>query len=86
MKKEIRLFDNPKNIKRLRGFFYIFLAFLLVADFFIHKHADFPWEGHTNFFAAYGFVSYVLLICIAKILRRIIKRREDYYDTVSEDS
>ena len=80
MKKEITLFDNPKNVKRLLNVFYLALAVLLLVDVFIQKHADFPWEGTMNFFAVYGFVSYVALIFIAKLLRRVIRRREDYYD------
>lgn len=83
MRKEFTLFDNPRNVKRLLVCFYISLAVLLAADFFIHKHADFPWEGRTNFFAAYGFVSCVLLIFIAKIIRLIVRRGEDYYDADS---
>ena len=81
MKKELTLFDNPRNVKRLLVCFYCSLAVLLVIDFFIHKHAYFPWEGWTNFFAAYGFVSCVLLIFIAKIIRLFIKRNEDYFET-----
>ncbi len=80
MKKELKIFDKPKNVKRFLGFFYASLLVLLVLDFFIHKHAEFPWEGAINFFAVYGFLSCVLLIFIAKILRIFVKRDEDYYD------
>lgn len=80
MKKELTILDNPRNVKRLLFIFYISLVVLLIIDFFIHKHADFPWEGAVNFFAVYGFVSCVLLIFIAKLMRLIIKRKEDYYD------
>lgn len=80
MKKELIIFDNPRNVKRLLLIFYILLALLLIIDFFIHKHADFPWEGAVNFFAAYGFVSGVLVILVAKLLRTFVKRKEDYYD------
>jgi hypothetical protein len=80
MKKELKIFDKPENVKRFLIAFYAFLVGLLIIDFFIHKHADFPWEGATNFFAVYGFVSCVLLIFIAKILRIFIKRNENYYD------
>ena len=80
MKRELKIFDKPENVKRFLRFFYAFLVLLLIIDFFIHKHADFPWEGATNFFALYGFVSCVLLIFIAKLLRLFIKRDEDYYD------
>lgn len=80
MKKELKIFDKPENVKRFLLFFYAVLVLLLIIDFFIPKHADFPWEGATNFFALYGFVSCVLLIFIAKLLRIVIKRDEDYYD------
>jgi len=78
--KELKIFDKPKNVQRLLFIFYGSLVVLLIIDFFIHKHADFPWEAATNFFAVYGFVSCVALIFIAKILRKIVKRKENYYD------
>ena len=80
MKRELKIFDRPENVKRFLVFFYISLVVLLIVDFFIDKHADFPWEGATNFFAVYGFGSCVLLIFIAKLLRIFLKRDEDYYD------
>ena len=52
---------------------------LLLIDPLIYKHGDFPWEDAPGFFAAYGFVSCVLLIFIARILRLWIKRDEMYY-------
>lgn len=80
MKRQLTFFDHPKNVKRLLTVFYLSLILLLGIDFFIPKHPEFPWEGAVNFFAAYGFISCVMLIFIAKILRRFIKRNEDYYD------
>ena len=80
MKREIKIFDKPKNVKIFLSLFYASLIVLLTIDFFIHKHADFPWEAAPDFFAVYGFVSCVLLIFIAKILRFFIKRNENYYE------
>ena len=80
MKRELKIFDKPENVKRFLRFFYASLVVLLIVDFFIHKHADFPWEAATDFFAVYGFFSCVLLIFIAKILRLLIKRDENYYE------
>lgn len=80
MKRELKIFDKPENVKRFLGFFYVSLVVLLIVDFFIHKHADFPWEGAPDFFVVYGFVSCVGLIFIAKVLRIFIKRDEHYYD------
>ncbi len=80
MKKELKIFDKPKNVKRFLGIFYLSLVVLLIIDFFIPKHGEFPWEDAPNFFAVYGFVSCVLLIFIAKVLRLFIKRDENHYE------
>ena len=84
MKRELKIFDKPQNVKRFLGGFYVSLVVLLIIDpiidFFVHKHAEFEWEGFPDFYAAYGFISCVLLIFIAKGLRMFIKRDEKYYD------
>ncbi len=80
MKKELTIFDNPKNVGKFRIFLYITLVLLLVSEFFIHKHHGFAWEDFPGFYAVYGFISYVFLIFVAKILRKIVMRKEDYYD------
>lgn len=80
MKRELKTFDNPRNVKALRRFLYGVVLVLVIVDPFVHKHPDFPWEGVPGFYAVYGFIAYVLLINIAKKLRPLIKRREDYYE------
>ena len=79
MTTELTVFDRPRNVRRLLRCFYAALVLLLVVDPFVHKHAAFPWEAAPGFFAAYGFISCVGLIFIAKGLRRLIRRPEDYY-------
>ena len=60
--------------------FYIFLALLVVVDFFIPKHPFFPWEGYPSFYAVYGFVAYVSIVFGSHfILRKLLRRKEDYY-------
>ncbi|MCK9275477.1 MAG: hypothetical protein M0P57_10335 [Syntrophales bacterium] len=80
MKKELKIFDNPKNVHFFLYIFYASLAVLLLVDLFIPKHSHFKWESVPEFFAVYGFASCVSLIFIAKLLRRIVKRDENYYD------
>lgn len=80
MKKELKLFDDPKNVKRLLAFFFAVLGILLAAEFFIHKHGHFPWEDQPFFFAVYGFVACVGVIFTSKLLRFFLKRDEDYYE------
>ena len=80
MKKD-HFFDKPKNVKRFLGLFYLSLLLLIVIDFFIPKHPNFPWERFPSFYGAYGFVACVVLVLAAKyVLRRLVKRSEDYYD------
>ena len=78
--REITWLDSEKNRRRVRTYFYAALVALLIVDGVIPKHGYFPWEGVWGFFAAYGFIGCVSLIFIAKLLRRLVKRREDYYD------
>ena len=84
MKKELTLFDKPKNVRRFLLIFYTSLIALLLVDPFIHKHGEFEWENMPAFFAAYGFFSCVLLIFVAKILRLWVRREENYYDEPPE--
>ena len=44
MKKELKIFDKPRNVKRFLVIFYISLAVLLIVDFVIHKHAPGAWQ------------------------------------------
>ena len=60
--------------------FYAFLAVLLIVDLLIPKHGHFPWEEAPAFYAVYGFIACVSLIFIAKGLRKLVRRKEDYYD------
>jgi hypothetical protein len=74
------LFDNPRNVSRLLLGFYIVCAVLFVLDFVVHRHTVHPWEGFPGFYALYGFVACVVLVLIAKEMRKLLMRKEDYYD------
>jgi membrane protein YdbS with pleckstrin-like domain len=75
------LFDKPENVRRLLRILYLACALLLAADLFVHRHVDHPWESLWGFYAFFGFVACVLLVLLAKQLRKLLKRREDYYDS-----
>jgi len=78
--KELNFLDSAENRNRLRKYFYVSLVILLVLDLFIPKHGHFAWENAPSFYAVYGFVACVSLIFVAKLLRLLVKRKEDYYD------
>ena len=74
------IFDDEKNVVRVRMALYIACALSLIAEFFVHRHVDHPWEALFGFYALYGFVACVLLVLIAREMRRVVMRDEDYYD------
>ncbi|VAX25652.1 hypothetical protein MNBD_NITROSPINAE04-1716 [hydrothermal vent metagenome] len=78
---EGHLFDKPQNIKKLLVVFYIICALLVVADLFVPGHAFFRWEEYPFFYGAYGFFAYVSIVLVSSyVLRKLLKRKEDYYD------
>lgn len=72
--------DEPRNVDKVFWSLVVVCALLTVADLFYHKHAQFSWEDWIGFYGFYGFISCVGLVLLAKQLRKLLKRREDYYD------
>ncbi|MGH1460750.1 MAG: hypothetical protein ACRBB6_01820 [Neptuniibacter sp.] len=77
MKKDF--LDNPKNVKRIVHALVACCVILFGLDFILHRHTQHPWEEMFGFYAIYGFVSCVILVLLAKELRKLIMRSEDYY-------
>ena len=73
-------FDERKNLILFLRIIYTSLILLLCVDFFIEKHPDFAFDGVPNFYAAYGFISCVLLVLVAKVMRIFLMKDEEYYD------
>ena len=74
------IFDKPRNVKLVIYALYAVCGLSFVADFIIHRHVEHPWEGLFGFYSLYGFVGIVVLVLLSKELRKVILRREDYYD------
>ena len=49
-------------------------------DFVVHRHVSMSLENLPAFYAIYGFIACVLLVLVAKVMRKILMRKEDYYD------
>ena len=78
--------DDPQNVKKLLKIFFICCGVLFLLDFLefagvFHKH-HLPGsvEKVPGFFGIYGLVACVLLVLIAKEMRKFLMRAEDYYD------
>jgi hypothetical protein len=72
--------DDSRNLDKIFWGLGCLCALLGLADFFYDKQVDFSWEAWTGFYGFYGFLSCVGLVLAAKQMRKVLKRREDYYD------
>ena len=90
------LFDKPENVSRLLRGFYLICGILFLLDFVLHRHISILqvkpkafglhrhisiiWEKIPGFYALFGFVACVILVLVAKEMRKFLMRKEDYYD------
>lgn len=74
------LFDKPRNVRLVFRLFYGICIVLLALDFVLHRHVAHAWDRLPGFYALFGFTACVTLVLIAKRLRRLLRRPEDYYD------
>ena len=72
--------DKPRNVKLIIIAVFLVCAGLFAADAAYHKHTHYDFEGWFGFFGWYGFIGCVGLVLAAKVMRRVLKRDEDYYD------
>ena len=72
--------DKPGSVRLLVRILIVVCVLLVSADFLYHKHIDFAWQGWIGFYAIFGFVTFFLAVLAGKELRKVLMRREDYYD------
>lgn len=87
--KKPYLFDDPRHVKLVVRALLVVCLLLFGLDAVLHRHVSHPWEAMFGFYAIYGFVACVLLVLLAKEMRKLVMRREDYYerpaDTAPQD-
>ena len=71
--------DDRRNVDKIYYGLGLICAGLYLADFLYHKHVNFAFENWLGFFAWYGFICCVALVLLAKQMRKLVKRDEDYY-------
>ena len=72
--------DKPANVDKLVRWFGVCCAALIGIDFLVPKHGPFAIEHMWGFYGIFGFFACVALVLIAKQMRKIVMRSEDYYD------
>ncbi len=75
-----RWLDKPGSVDLLIKILIAACVASVMADFFYDKHGEFHFQEFTGFDALYGFIAYVGLIHVAKGVRVLLMRSEDYYD------
>lgn len=71
---------RPGTIRMLWITFLCMLALAVLASLFTDVHARFRLDGSFAFNAWYGFVTCIGMILIAKLLGRLLHRKDSYYD------
>ena len=80
MTERQHIFDNKKNIKRVLRALIALCVVSFAVDFVYHRHVVHPFEALWGFYAIYGFFACVILVLLAKKMRKWLMRSEDYYD------
>lgn len=86
----VRIWDKPENVKLLLRVFFISCGLFFLLDLVLllvgyHKWSAFekgalPIEHWPGFYCIYGLVACVVLVLIAKQLRKVLIRDERYYE------
>lgn len=91
IKEPVGWLDKPEAVRRFFFAVYLICGALLVAEFFLfgvenaHPH---PLEESVRFlvYPMYGFISFWFLVLVAKPMRKLLIRSEDYYERGSGDA
>ena len=52
----------------------------MAIDLVLHKHENFAFTTWISFYCLFGFFACVVLVLVAKQLRGLLMRDEDYYE------
>ena len=72
--------DDMRNVHKLFWVLVATCGLLFLADFFYEKHVIFAFENWIGFFGLFGFFMSFALVLVARELRKVLMRDEDYYD------
>jgi hypothetical protein len=75
-----RWLDRSQNVTRIYYALWVIGIVLVVLDVVVHRHDDIGFAEFFGFYAWYGFCACAALVLVAKLLRRVVRRSENYYD------
>lgn len=77
--------DKKSTHRLIIGILVISCFALFAFDFVYHKHGHFDFEHIPGFYGVYGFISYCFIVLSAKQMRKLIGRKENYYESTDSD-
>ncbi len=80
MKEQPGFLDKAESVKKLLRVFYAICIGVLLFDLVHHRHVTHPWENLWGFYALFGFIACSVLVLAAKEMRKVVMRKEDYYE------
>ena len=72
--------DDVQNVYKIFWALVIVCTLLFLSDALYHKHVTLNFENWFGFFGLFGFTVSFALVLVARQMRKIIMRSEDYYD------
>ena len=71
--------EQPRNVDRIVHSLYTICAVVLLLDFIVPRHEHLHFAQWWGFYGWYGLISCVGLVIVAKGMRRVVMRPENYY-------
>ena len=72
--------DDMRNVHKIFWALVLVCAALFLADAVYEKHVILSFEKWFGFYGLFGFFVSFALVLVARELRKILMRDEDYYD------
>ena len=74
-----RWLDDARNVRKVYFSLWVVGALVLIAELFVAKHGDSAIEHVFGFHGFFGLVACLALVFGANLVRRFLRRPEDYY-------
>ena len=72
--------DDMRNVRKIFWALVLVCGVLLLADAVYEKHVILSFENWFGFYGLFGFFVSFALVLVARELRKVLMRDEDYYD------
>ena len=76
---------RPSSIRLLWRIFWAVLALTVLAQAVAKVKGYFVVDGWYGFGAVFGFLSCLIMVVVAKVLGKVLKRDQDYYREQEHD-